>query len=109
MAGTDADRGLAPLPPAAPADREVPRSRSRRDRRVPHGRQSDRLTMTEGGDATSGRTDPRHMAVLAGFFESPPGRALLREVLERIAAEETAERRALAAGRPSPLPRGRPP
>ncbi|MEN6519412.1 MAG: hypothetical protein ABFC38_14770 [Methanospirillum sp.] len=46
--------------------------------------------MTVDGGAASGRPDPRHMEVLGEFVVSPHGRALLRDVLDGIAAEETA-------------------
>ncbi|MEN6519409.1 MAG: hypothetical protein ABFC38_14755 [Methanospirillum sp.] len=57
--------------------------------------------MTVDGGVASGRPDPRTMEVLGEFFESSPGRVLLREVLDWIAAEETAgrERGAVRRGR----------
>ncbi|MEN6342147.1 MAG: hypothetical protein ABFC89_06255 [Methanospirillum sp.] len=46
--------------------------------------------MTFDGGATGGRTDPRTREALGEFFDSARGRALLREVLDGIAAEGAA-------------------
>lgn len=95
MAGTDGGRGRTPLP-AAGEGREVPRSRSRRDRGALSGRRSDPRIMTVDEGATGERADPRQMGALDEFFDSPRGRARLLEVVrqtvKRMVAEETAGR-----------------